>query len=58
MPPGEACPAKWDYDIDMATGIKCASLPANLRARLEVAKAASRAAAREHPCAPYPPRHE
>ena len=38
MQPREACPARLEYDMDMARGVNQARLLAHLRARLEAGK--------------------
>ena len=44
-----------ELDMDMATGINCARLQANLTARLDAAEAASREAPSDQPLTPLPP---
>ena len=52
--PGELCPGGLEYEMDFATGINRAPLPAGLRARLEAVEAAGGAAVDQRPLAPYP----
>ena len=54
--PGEPCPAGLAYRMDLHAGTSWARLPANLRARLDVAEAARGGGADERPLAPFPPR--
>ena len=54
---GEPCPGGLVYEMDFATGINRARLPAGLRARVDAAGAAG-AAAQKPPPEPLPPRPE
>ena len=58
MRPGEPCPGKLIYEMDFATVIQGAQLPAGLRARLNAAEAAGSEAANTWPLEPFPPQPE
>ena len=54
MLPGEPCPARPEYSMNLDAGMHRARLPANPRARLDAVDAVGKEAADEQPPAPFP----